>query len=220
MNFVKILYSKPYFCYFGETIGFRVNTKAFPVTGIILAGGKSSRMGTEKGLLSINGKKMVERVAEAISAITDQCIIVSNTADYQFLNRPVYPDVYPDTGPLGGIYTGLLHTQTDWNLVVACDMPLVTGVLLEKILQHTAGALLVVPRVNGQIQPLCAGYHRGIREKLHHCILEQTFTMQQVIRQFGDAVCIVDCSGTQEEKNFVNINTPAELEQIKQHYEN
>ncbi len=76
-------------------------------TGIILAGGKSSRMGTEKGLVEINHKKMIEYSIDQLKKVTENIIIISNTNKYNYLKYPVYEDLIKDIGPIGGIYTGL-----------------------------------------------------------------------------------------------------------------
>src|SRR4051812_31899843 len=103
------------------------------ITGIILAGGKSSRMGYDKGLAVLNGSKMIDQVYASLKKVVDKVIIVSNTDSYNYLNVPVYQDLYKDKGPIGGIYTGLSHSTTEKNIIVACDMPFVTEAFLKQL---------------------------------------------------------------------------------------
>ncbi len=95
-------------------------------------------------------------------------------------------------------------------------MPFVREALLKDLLlkTHTGEYSLVVPEVNGQLQPLCASYHRKIKDTLRTFILNRTFKMQAVIRQLGEEALIADYSGTATQRDFVNINTPAQLEEI------
>ncbi len=81
-------------------------------TGIILAGGKSSRMGEDKGLVLLNGKPMIQYVIEALKGVVSDIIIISNNASYNKFGIPVYPDIIKDKGPVGGIFTGLHHSKT------------------------------------------------------------------------------------------------------------
>src|SRR5438093_1450079 len=95
------------------------------ITGVIQAGGRSTRMGGEpKALMDIAGKRIVERVVDTLAAVLDDLLIVTNTPErYGFLHLPMVPDRYPDGGALGGIFTGLAAAGGDAAFTVACDMP-------------------------------------------------------------------------------------------------
>jgi molybdopterin-guanine dinucleotide biosynthesis protein A len=190
------------------------------VTAIILAGGKSTRMGTDKGLVELNGKPMVQWVVEAAQQVANHTMIVSNTSAYQLLDLPVYADIFPDTGPLGGIYTGLSHSTTDANLVIACDMPFVSVKVLQWLLAQSSGYDIVVPSINGMLEPLCGFYHRQTQEKMKELIAKKTLKMQEIIRHFLYKEWVLDQAGQTTETAFINVNTPVELEKIKRLYEN
>ena len=96
-------------------------------TGIILAGGKSSRMGTNKALLTIDGKTVIERIVNQLEQIVDEIIVVTNPFhDYEFLQLPMVEDKWKGMGPLAGIEAGLNASTTERNLIVACDMPFIS----------------------------------------------------------------------------------------------
>jgi molybdopterin-guanine dinucleotide biosynthesis protein A len=184
------------------------------VTGIILAGGKSSRMGFDKGMAVLNGKKMVEWVIAALQSVCSQILIVSNTNNYNQLDYPVYDDIYKNTGPLGGIYTGLTYSSTDYNLVVACDMPFINTNIFSLLLSFAGDYSIVVPSVNGRFEPLCAFYHKQTCHKINDLILQQSWKLQQVIRQFHYKE--IKLEDTQTELSiFANINTPDELKELQ-----
>src|SRR4051812_50149033 len=95
-------------------------------TAIILAGGQSSRMGTNKALLQLKGKTVIEGMVERLENIVDDILIVTNTfEDYAFLHLPMIEDKRKGKGPLAGMEAGLAATQTERNLIVAFDMPFI-----------------------------------------------------------------------------------------------
>ena len=90
------------------------------ITGIILAGGKSSRMGTDKGLLLLNGKPMVKYVIDVLSKVTSKIIIIANNDEYKQFGYKVYSDLIKDKGPVGGIYTAMNYTNSNTNICISC----------------------------------------------------------------------------------------------------
>ncbi|MBN1644098.1 MAG: molybdenum cofactor guanylyltransferase [Dehalococcoidales bacterium] len=132
------------------------------VTGIILAGGKSLRFGRNKALEKIGGVPLIERAVESLSHIAGQIIIVKDKGNRSFAsikNVEFANDVYPDKGPLGGIYTGLYYSGNAVNIVVACDMPFLNTPLLEHMTKILPSYDAIVPRwPGGQIEPLHAVY--------------------------------------------------------------
>ncbi|MFI5269802.1 MAG: molybdenum cofactor guanylyltransferase, partial [Chloroflexota bacterium] len=105
-------------------------------SGVLLAGGKSSRMGANKALLRFaSGETVIERIISSIRPLCPELLIVTNTpAEYEFLTLPMFPDAYPGASSLGGIYTGLLHAPSERALVLSCDLPLVNAELLSHLL--------------------------------------------------------------------------------------
>lgn len=132
-------------------------------TAIILAGGKSSRMGTNKALLTINGKTIIEGMVEKLGTIVDDMMIVTNTfAEYEFLHLPMIEDKWKGMGPLAGIEAGLNASKTERNLIIACDMPFISIELGTYLLSCLEDYQAAVPEISGQLHPLFASYRKEI----------------------------------------------------------
>jgi len=134
------------------------------VASIILAGGKNVRLGRTKALEPIGGKRLIERVMERLGQITSQTIIVTSREEFDRLKdyqTEVLIDLYPEKGPLMGIYTGLKASQAEYNIVVACDMPFLNIGLLRYMLGLAEGFDAVVPHLREEsAEPLHAIYSR------------------------------------------------------------
>jgi molybdopterin-guanine dinucleotide biosynthesis protein A len=180
------------------------------VTGIILAGGKSSRMGFDKGMADFNGRSMVTWVIDTLQVVCTHIIIISNAEAYQQLGFPVYADIHKGSGPLGGIQTGLTYSTTEYNLIMACDMPYVKPELLVQLLAFADTYKIVVPYVDGQFEPLCGFYHKHTLPKMEELLQQNIRKMQQVIRQFPYKEIKIEGSNPASQM-FANINTPKEL---------
>lgn len=184
------------------------------VTGVILAGGKNSRMGTDKGLLRVNGKKIVERTAGAMKPLVDEIIIITNGNNYEYLGFKTYKDLIKDCGPMGGIYTALHFSKTEKNLVISCDMPFITKELVEFIIQESGDSEIGIPMHNGKLEPLCAVYDKCCQTKLEELLKNKEWKLQDALGHFKVKHILV--SDFMLNKNcFVNINTPAEYDNLK-----
>jgi molybdenum cofactor guanylyltransferase len=132
------------------------------LTVAIQAGGKSSRMGTDKAFVPFQGRPMIEVVLERVAGLGDELILITNKPDdYAHLGRPMFGDVYPDSGPLGGIYTAVYHAAHPHTLVVACDMPWLNRPLLEYMAGLRESADIIVPRWDKFPEPLHAIYNKA-----------------------------------------------------------
>ena len=132
------------------------------VTSIILAGGKNLRLGRNKAFEMIKGKTIIDRVFERLEPISSQIVVVTSWAQFDIelnLAVDIVADIYPNMGPLGGIYTGLTASKSDVNIIAACDMPFLNTDLLEYMSEILADYDAVVPRLaNEMIEPLHAVY--------------------------------------------------------------
>ena len=108
------------------------------ITAIILAGGKSSRMGTDKGLLDFEGNKLIQHVIDNVKSSCEEILVVSNNDGYNSLGYPVVKDRFLNRGPLGGIHAGLSITKTNWNFVIGCDMPFAEKHFIAYLLSHVS----------------------------------------------------------------------------------
>ncbi|QED49782.1 molybdenum cofactor guanylyltransferase [Cytobacillus dafuensis] len=187
-------------------------------TGIIMAGGKSSRMGTNKALLKIEGKSVIEKIAAELKKSVSEIIIVTNTfEDYQSLGYPMVHDQWKGMGPLAGIHAGLEASHTDKNLVVACDMPFISSELGTILLTFLEDYQAAVPNISGQLHPLFAAYRKGVLKELDASLQKQELR----IRQFLDKVNTktVTEADLQEaefhyrERHLFNMNHPVEFEE-------
>jgi molybdenum cofactor guanylyltransferase len=132
------------------------------IAGFILAGGKSSRMGREKGLLEIDGLPIVVRTARLVESVAGTATVIGRADGYESLGLNAIGDDWPGAGPLGGIATALRASQSSWNLVVACDLPYLTEEWLRYLKLRALGseADAVVPQNVNSAEPLCAVYNK------------------------------------------------------------
>ncbi len=132
------------------------------MNAIILAGGLSSRMGADKSLLPFAGVPLARRVVELFRPhVEDVILVVSDPRPYSDFGVTVVTDVLPRRGPLGGLYTGLLHSRADLNVVAACDMPFASPALAARLAALAEGYDAVVPVFRGRREPLHAIYRRA-----------------------------------------------------------
>ena len=131
------------------------------ISGFILVGGASSRMGTDKALLKFDGQTFIERIATELSEVTNSIALVGRINENFDLTLPVVPDVYERWGALGGIHGALAACQSPWALVVACDLPFVNRSLFAHLAKLREDFDAVAPiQVDDRPQPLCALYAR------------------------------------------------------------
>lgn len=185
------------------------------VTGVIQAGGKSTRMGGRpKALMEVGGRPIIERVVAALAPAVDDLLIVTNTPElYAFLGLPMVPDVFPDHGALGGVYTGLKAAPGDAAFTVACDMPFLHPAAVRLVVDRVALADVVIPRVGGQLETLHAAYGKA-------CLgpMEARLRAGQLkIVGFFAEVRVLEIPEAEVARHadpalvFMNVNTPEEL---------
>jgi molybdopterin-guanine dinucleotide biosynthesis protein A len=133
------------------------------VTGIILAGGVSKRLNyRNKALLSIGDKSIIECVIGALSEVTERIILITNSPEeFGHLGLPMFRDILPGSGSLGGIYTGLSVAETHHSLIVACDMPFIRPCLLTSLISHSKGYDIVIPVTPDGHHPTCTIYSKN-----------------------------------------------------------
>jgi molybdenum cofactor guanylyltransferase len=132
------------------------------MTAVILAGGKSSRMGSNKAFLKLEGKTFIERQIDLLREMFDEIFISANTpSEYEYLNLPVFKDIYPEKGPLCGIYTSLINSNSLHTFMLACDMPFVETGLIKHLKEFTREYDVVVPKSERGLEPLHAFYSKN-----------------------------------------------------------
>lgn len=181
------------------------------LTGIILSGGKSSRMGSEKGLILFKGKPMIEYSVSILTQLCDEIIICANNSNYDYLGFKVVSDIITDCGPLGGLYTGLSESNSQYNLIAPCDVPFITKDLYILLLQNIANNNAVIPSYNNEIHPLCGIYSLKCISVLQSLISEKKFKMLRVVDELGAKIVPLKY----DTDIFININTLEELIKLK-----
>jgi molybdopterin-guanine dinucleotide biosynthesis protein A len=194
-------------------------TKQGSYTTAIMAGGKSSRMGTDKALVPLLGKPMIEQVLERVSGLGDEQIIITNSPrKYRYLGLPLFSDIYENHGPLGGLHAALAKATYDHVLVVACDMPWLNHALLEYMVSIRRSADVIVPRWTRFPEPLHAVYSKACLEAVTTCLEAETlkliaFYSQVRVRYLErEELARFDSRG----RSFANINTPEDLSQARE----
>lgn len=187
------------------------------VTCIILAGGKSSRMGRDKSFVPFSGKPLIENVIDKMKPIFKEKIIVTNSPHlYEKYNIETRVDILKDRGPLGGIHAGLSYSKNKYNFVVACDMPFLNEGLICFMTQRLGDCDAVVPRCKGRLEPLCAIYSKSCIGPIESEISRNNLKMRNFLKLLKiriieeEAVLL-----TANNRSFVNINTPGELDQCQ-----
>lgn len=186
------------------------------LTGIILSGGKSSRIGQEKGASILNGKPLIEYPVSVLSQICEHIIISANTGDYDYLGNPVITDEVTGVGPIGGIYSCLKASNTDDNIILSCDMPLIPSILLQYIFSEKVGYDAVVPIFNKFPEPLCAYYNKSIVNELAKSIQDQNYKLQEFFKRINVKFLKIDSSLHFYNDNlFTNINSQEDLIKVE-----
>jgi molybdenum cofactor guanylyltransferase len=183
------------------------------VSAAILAGGRARRLGgVDKAALLLGGSRIIDRQLAILIGVSDEVLIVANdAARYAAFQLPVFPDLVPGAGALGGVYTALEAARHELVLVLACDLPFITRELLDRLIADADTAVdAVVPRSTRGLEPLCAVYRKrcapAIRERIDRGALQVSAWVDGLRVREIDPVALepYDPLG----RLFVNVNTP------------
>lgn len=178
----------------------------------ILCGGKSSRMESEKGLVLYKNKPFIEYVIEAVLPISSNIQVITNTNDYDYLAYKKIKDIVPDKGPLGGIYSALVSSGTEMNLILSCDIPLIsTEILKELIEKHNANFDVTVFEEENRVHPLIGMYSRNLIPFIKKAINENELKMMYFVSNVNHQIIAID---KDKKKLFKNINSIVELNEL------
>jgi molybdopterin-guanine dinucleotide biosynthesis protein A len=190
------------------------NEKYPDVTGVILAGGKSRRMGTDKARLKLSGQSLFERSLELLQSFFATIIIAGDRPDLARPGIPAIPDLYPGSA-LGGLHTGLISAKTDWIFVVPCDMPYPDPLIIETLLQYRQAVEAVIPRTSAGYEPVFALYHKNCLPQMEAMLQQDQFRIydfyQRIPIRYLEPPDLPD--GWQ--RSLININTPEQLTKIE-----
>lgn len=187
------------------------------VTAFVLAGGKSTRMGQDKAFLTLAGQTLLERTLARARAVAGEVRIVGDAAKFEKFGT-VVGDVYRDRGPLGGIHAGLISSVTEWNLMLAVDVPFVETAFLAWLVNEARSekAVVTVPRASGGLQPLCAVYGKSFAEVAQQALEAGRNKIDPLFREVRARIVeeeeIVQLGYSAE--MFRNLNTPEEWKRV------
>jgi molybdopterin-guanine dinucleotide biosynthesis protein A len=201
-----------------QSMGGEPSSQREPLTGIILAGGKSSRIATNKALLKVKERPIIFDTYETFTGIFSEILIITNTPQaYESIQALKSKDIITGKGPLGGVFTGLSISRTQYNFVVACDMPFLNPGLIRYMLDKREGFDVVVPRSGDGCEPLHAVYSKAclgpIRKHLEDGDLQ--------VQSFYDEVSVAYIRQSEieqfdpEGKAFMNINDRSDLQKVR-----
>ena len=185
-------------------------------TGIILAGGQSSRMGQEKGLIQWKGKTLIEHAIAVLSPLCENMLISANNDHFDSLGYPVIGDLIPGCGPMGGIFSVLSGSETRYSLVIPTDTPFVTQEVYRYLISFGGSFDVIVPVDHDSFyQPLCAVYSRSVLPAMEGQINERILGFTPLLNKVEIKAVHMDTTmGFYNTKTFYNINSPADLEAI------
>jgi molybdenum cofactor guanylyltransferase len=188
------------------------------VTGFVLAGGKSSRMGSDKSFLPWNGSTLLQQTKAVLDQVCEKVFILGPPQLYASFGE-CYEDIYADCGPLGGIHAALLHSSTAYSLIIAVDTPFISPEFLHYMVDRalSSSALVTAPRIGGAMQPTCTVFSRKFLPIAEEALksgkykLEPLFPPQQTLvlteADLGQFARVGEM--------FENLNTPQDFERAR-----
>jgi len=182
------------------------------ITGIILAGGKSSRMGADKGFVLYKGKPFTKYVIDAMKPLVTDIVIISDNTDYDIFNATRINDDIKNAGPLAGLYTGLNYSKTELNLVLSCDVPLINTIILQKLIDEISAKTDIIQlKSKNKMMPLIALYKKKCAPIFLDLLKNDERRMTRAISNFNVKTIVLEDT---LEHYTVNINTIEELNKI------
>lgn len=183
------------------------------ITGIILAGGKSSRMGTDKGFLLLNDKPFIQYSIDALKPLASEIIIVSDDSKYDIFGLKRINDLTKNAGPVAGICSGLEASSTDYNLILSCDIPLINSEILQQLIDGIDDTSEIIQiESHGKSMPLIAIYKKQVTNTFNEFLQADERRLRIVISS-----CVSKNITLKKEHEFatMNVNTQTEFKTVK-----
>ena len=180
---------------------------------IVLAGGRSSRLGQDKALVQVDGQPLVQWLPARLSEWLSPVLVVTDRVDRYSITSPQVADAFPETGPLGGLATGLQALRAPAAFACACDMPLIRAEMISLLCAALPGYDMVIPERGGRLEPLCAVYSTTCLPAIHRLLVDRKLRLAGVAAEVRTRVVpeatwrTIDPDGD----SFLSINTPADL---------
>lgn len=181
------------------------------ITAIILAGGKSIRMGTDKALLEMEQTTLLEKVIRLCETFTTQILISSDNPEHEKFGYKIIHDEIKNCGPLGGIYTCLKHSETDWNFVISVDSPFVEQDFVSFFISEIADFDAIVPIHKNGKEPLIALFQKGCVKTIHENIMSGDNKMHNLLEKINTKFVDSQKWVAKYPTLFRNLNRPEDL---------
>jgi molybdopterin-guanine dinucleotide biosynthesis protein A len=180
------------------------------VIGVVLAGGRSLRMGTNKALLKLDGKPIIEHVTSTMQAVFDRVILVTNEpSTYRSLGLEMFGDLYKDRGPLGGIHSALVHADGADVFVSACDTPFISRELVKYVVEYPSANAVKIPSSGEHLHPLCGLYTQSCLEMVVQQLEARNYRVLDLFEKIPTAIIpISPALPFYREDLFANFNYP------------
>lgn len=184
------------------------------ISGYILAGGKSSRLGTDKALLLVQEEPLLMRIKRLIDPFCKTVVISGHKNEYVDFTIKMVPDLYPGIGPISGIISSLKHSSTEWNLLVSVDTPFINTELIQSLIAQTGQYDCIIPEHDGGIEPLIGLYNRQILPQLEEIINQGDYKLMRLVTKLNTRY--LDCRPLIQKypRLFFNINRPEDYNSI------
>jgi len=183
------------------------------ITGIIIAGGKSSRMGSDKGFIILNGKPFVTHIIDTMKPLVNEIIIVSDNEEYNKFGYKRVDDLVKNSGPIAGLHSGLKHSKTEYNLVLSCDVPLIKTFILQQLVDALNEHYdMIQLQSKNKIMPLIAIYKKYCEDSFKDLLDKGEKRLRTAVEQLNTKTITID---PQYDHYVKNINTMAQLKEIQ-----
>ena len=203
-----------------------MNKKYKEITGFILAGGDSKRMGVNKALLKVGNKTIIERSRDLMQNIFEKVFLSTNDFEtYMFLNIPMIADIYKNLGPLSGIHAGLVTSETNKNFFLSCDLPLMPEEMIRYIAEYKTKSDVLIASASGRSQYLCGIYNKSLIPTIEDILQSSNNSINQNGKNFSSIKKMIINTGTEvieaenlpfyNEEIYFNMNTLNDFELIK-----
>lgn len=185
----------------------------------VLAGGKSSRMGQDKGLLQLGHKPMIKYLLDTLKEFQLPVYIIANDANYHSLGYPVFEDLYLEIGPMGGLFTAFTYCRSKYLLLMSCDSPFISYIAIEKLMKQISEDNIIVSVIEDKLNPLFAIYPTSLMDIVLQNILEEKLKMTDFIKSVPYKIVKMDSLAVKDPFEFYNINSPSDVIHCKSKWE-
>lgn len=189
------------------------------ITGIILCGGKSTRMGENKSLLKLGDKTIIEIIIEKLKKHCNQIILSTNSSDFDYLPYQKVSDRIKDIGPISGFHSCLAETKSDNNIFISGDTPFISNQLLSYFISQIDQKKIALIKYEDYLQPMFGYFHKSIKENIEYFIAKNNRKPINIFESLNPKIIEINQANLFYNKySFFNINTKADYEKAKDIY--